>query len=198
MSRPPLSHHMAYWMMLVSQSRTQHLIANRNITEWLPTLRPFLKKPRRKRSPIFNFMRVWGEIWQYERCKDICSIKTYHSFLGYEEDLAEPYTTVQQSLKAVPSTTSGGETTYKALNGQGRRALTIIGKKQPEYFINLMNAFKNFNCLLPSNLEIGIRIYLASPEKYFTTTTRCKPRFKILEAKLLVEFILLKPVLLQV
>ena len=60
-----------------------------------------------------------------------------------------------------------------------------------------MNAFKNFNCLLPSNLEIGIRIYLTSPEKYFTTTTRCKAKFKILEAKLLVEFILLKPVLLQ-
>ena len=61
-----------------------------------------------------------------------------------------------------------------------------------------MNAFKNFNCLLPSNLEIGIRIYLTSPEKYFITDTECKPKFKILDAKLLVEYILLKPVLLQV
>ena len=113
--------------------------------------------------------------------------------------MAETYQTVQQSLRAVPPTADGdGETTYTALNGQGRRALAITGKKQPEYFINLMNAFKNFNCLLPSNLEIGIRIYLASPEKYFTTTTKCRPKFKILEAKLLVEFILLKPVLLQV
>lgn len=61
-----------------------------------------------------------------------------------------------------------------------------------------MNAFKNFNCLLPSNLEIGIRIYLTTPEKYFTTDSNgCKPKFKILDAKLLVEVILLKPVLLQ-
>ena len=64
--------------------------------------------------------------------------------------------------------------------------------------MSLKSAFLNFNSLLPSNLEIGIRLYLTSPEKYFTTTNAAnKPTFKILDAKLLVEFILLKPVLLQ-
>ena len=62
----------------------------------------------------------------------------------------------------------------------------------------LKSAFLNFNSLLPSNLEVGIRIYLTTPEKYFTTEKAAdKPSFKILDAKLLVEFILLKPVLLQ-
>ena len=119
-------------------------------------------------------------------------------FKGFDEDIAEPYKAVQDCIETTPPTEVGGTATYNALNGRGRRALQITDKKTPEYFINLMNAFKNFNCLLPSNLEIGIRIYLASPEKYFTTSTRCRAKFKILEAKLLVEFILLKPVLLQV
>lgn len=62
-----------------------------------------------------------------------------------------------------------------------------------------MSAFKNFNSLLPSNVEIGIRLFLTTPEKYFTVdpSSRCTPTFKVLSAKLIVEYILLKPVLLQ-
>ena len=76
--------------------------------------------------------------------------------------------------------------------------MKILNKQKNEFFMSLKSAFLNFNSLLPSNLEIGIRIYLTTPEKYFTTTTATsKPTFKILDAKLLVEFILLKPVLLQ-
>ena len=115
--------------------------------------------------------------------------------IGFEEDEAEKYTTPANSLT---SKTVEGVVTHTAKNGRGRRTLKILKKEKQEFFISLQNAFLNFNSLLPSNLEIGIRIYLTTPEKYFTTTSSSsKPTFKILDAKLLVEFILLKPVLLQ-
>ena len=121
------------------------------------------------------------------------------SFIGYDEDAAESCQPVQQCVEAHAPAAQGGETTYTAKNSRGRRALNIVNKKKQEYFINLMSAFKNFNSLLPSNCEISVRIFLSNPEKYFTTATaNCKPTFKILAAKLIVEFILLKPVLLQV
>ena len=109
---------------------------------------------------------------------------------GFEEDEAEEYKLPADCIER------DGDT-YKGKNGRGRRTLRIIDKKKQEYFMSLKSAFLNFNSLLPSNLEIAIRIYLTSPEKYFTTTHANRPTFKILDAKLLVEFILLKPVLLQ-
>lgn len=88
--------------------------------------------------------------------------------------------------------------TWTARNGRGRRTLRIINKQIQEYFCSLSHAFLQFDSLLPSNLEIGVRIYLTSYEKYFTTTNAAhRPTFKILDAKLLVEFILLKPNLLR-
>ena len=87
---------------------------------------------------------------------------------------------------------------WTARNGRGRRTLKIINKQIQEYFCSLSHAFLQFDSLLPSNLEIGVRIYLTSYEKYFTTTNPVhRPTFKILDAKLLVEFILLKPNLLR-
>ena len=120
-----------------------------------------------------------------------------HSCLGYEEDEAEEYTKPDAVLSK--ETKDGGTTKYTAKNGRGRRTLKIVNKQKQEYFCSLENAFLKFNSLLPSNLEIGIRIYLTSFEKYFTIpeNSKHKPIFKILDAKLLVEFILLKPVLLK-
>ena len=120
----------------------------------------------------------------------------YH--IGFEENEAEAYTKPKDSIKSKPPTEEGGQVTYEAKNGRGRRTLKILNKQKQEYFMSLKSAFLNFNSLLPSNLEVGIRIYLTTPEKYFTTEKAAdKPSFKILDAKLLVEFILLKPVLLQ-
>ena len=121
----------------------------------------------------------------------------YHPiYLGYEEDEAEEYKEPNAVLK---KETKNDKITYEAKNGRGRRTLRIVNKQKQEYFCSLSNAFLKFNSLLPSNLEIGIRIYLTSFEKYFTTTTGSshKPIFKILDAKLLVEFVLLKPILLK-
>ena len=85
-----------------------------------------------------------------------------------------------------------------AHNGKGRRTLRIVNKQVQDYFCSLSHAFLQFDSLLPSNLEIGVRIYLTSYEKYFTTSKPTqRPTFKILDAKLLVEFILLKPNLLK-
>ena len=87
---------------------------------------------------------------------------------------------------------------YEAVNGRGRRTLKIVNKQKQEYFCSLSSAFLEFDSLLPSNIEIGVRIYLSPYEKYFTTTNSAhRPTFKILDAKLLVEFILLKPNLLK-
>ena len=117
------------------------------------------------------------------------------SILGYEEDEAEEY---KEPNAVVEKEIKDGKAIWQALNGRGRRTLKVVNKQKNDFFCNLSNAFLKFNSLLPSNLEIGIRLYLTSFEKYFTTTNPShKPIFKILDAKLLVEFILLKPVLLK-
>ena len=48
-------------------------------------------------------------------------------------------------------------------------------------------------------MEMFIRLHLTTPEKYFTipTTSTVRPKFKITQANLIAEFILLKPNLLQ-
>ena len=51
--------------------------------------------------------------------------------------------------------------------------------------------------MIPSNLEIFLKIFLTTPEKYFTTTTEVRPKFKITQANLVCEFLLLKPNLLK-
>lgn len=77
--------------------------------------------------------------------------------------------------------------------------LTITDKQEQKYFISLLTALNNFDCLLPNNLDIAIKIYLTDAEKFFTChTTTVKPKFKITEAKLITEYVLLKPNLLQV
>ena len=73
-------------------------------------------------------------------------------FKGFDEDIAELYKAVQDCIETTPPTDAGGAATYKPLNGRGRRALRIANKKTPEYSINLMNAFKNFNCQSYENL----------------------------------------------
>lgn len=110
--------------------------------------------------------------------------------------------TQQQTSKETPSETAPPakkqKTVWTARNGRGRRTLRIVNKQIQDYFCSLSHAFLQFDSLLPSNLEIGVRIYLTSYEKYFTTTNAAhRPTFKILDAKLLVEFILLKPNLLR-
>lgn len=119
-------------------------------------------------------------------------------FEAYEEDEGEVYVEPKDAIiKKVPA--EGGSPTWEARNGRGRRTLRITNKQKQEYFCNLSNAFLNFDSLLPSNIEIGLRIYLTSYEKYFTTSSKKphRPTFKIIDAKLLVEFILLKPNLLR-
>lgn len=103
-----------------------------------------------------------------------------------------------QTSQSTPKPPTKTKPTWTARNGRGRRTLRITNKQQQEYFCSLSHAFLQFDSLLPSNLEIGVRIYLTSYEKYFTTTNAAhRPTFKILDAKLLVEFILLKPNLLR-
>ena len=77
--------------------------------------------------------------------------------------------------------------------------IQITNKQEQNYFISLLTALNNFDCLLPNNLDISLKIYLTEPEKYFTCqNANVKPKFKITDCKLIVEYILLKPNLLQV
>ena len=78
--------------------------------------------------------------------------------------------------------------------------LYILPKTPKQNFlIDLITPLKNFKCLLPSALDFALKLYLASPERIFTCEkANIKPKIKILDAKLIIECILLKPNLLQV
>ena len=105
----------------------------------------------------------------------------HKTFEGYDEDGNETCKTVQESIEIQEDNNA------IAKDGQGRRALSILNKKENEYFIKLRGPFANLSNLLPSNLEIQFRIYLTSPERYFyTTVNNVKPIFKITSARLLI------------
>ena len=102
------------------------------------------------------------------------------TFEGYDEDVNEICKNVQESLDIRNNVTT-------AKDGQGRRALSLLNKKENEYFMKLNGPFSNLSNLLPSNLEIQFRIYLTSPERYFyTNLNTVKPVFKITAARLLI------------
>ena len=77
--------------------------------------------------------------------------------------------------------------------------MKITEKQKQDYLFRLMTPLCEFDSLLPGNIEIALKIYLTSPERYFSTKTAApRPRFKILSANLLFELILIKDSLLQV
>ena len=101
------------------------------------------------------------------------------TFEGYDENVNEVCKTVQDSVEIV-----GDAATAK--DGQGRRALALLDKKEHEYFFQLKCPFTSLSNLLPSNIEVQFRIYLTSPERYFyTTVDNVKPIFKVTAAKIL-------------
>lgn len=102
------------------------------------------------------------------------------TFEGYDEDVNEICKTVQDSVEIVADAAT-------AKDGQGRRALALLDKKEHEYFFQLKCPFTSLSNLLPSNIEAQFRVYLTSPERYFyTTVDTVKPVFKVTAAKILI------------
>ena len=128
------------------------------------------------------------------------NIALFLLFQGYDEDLEEKsITPLNECIETIPPE-GDNAAIYKAKNAEGRRMLKITNKQEQKYFIGLLTALNHFDCLLPNNLDISLKIYLTEPEKYFTcpTNSTVKPKFKITDCKLIVEYVLLKPNLLQV
>ena len=120
-------------------------------------------------------------------------------FLGFEEDLNEAHTDdISQFVTTTPATESI-PASHTAKNGAARRLLTILEKKKNQYFINLIGGLSSFDSLIPSNVEIFIRLYLTTPQKYFgiPASSSIRPKFRITQANLICEFVLLKAHLLQ-
>ena len=117
-------------------------------------------------------------------------------YLGFDEDVNETSDVISQRNF---DRTAGDPITYTPKNGQARRAMKITEKNKQDYLFRLMTPLCEFDSLLPGNIEIALKIYLTSPERYFTTKTAgLRPKFKILSANLLFELILIKDNLLQV
>lgn len=116
---------------------------------------------------------------------------------AWDDDLSKCITIT--AAKPAANGVAAVPASYTATNGAGRRLLTITNKQKNEFFISLVGGFSAFDSLIPSNLEMFIRLYLTTPEKYFTipTASSLRPKFKITQANLIVEFILLRPNLLQ-
>ena len=125
---------------------------------------------------------------------NIADLNCIYNFKGYDIDTNEYCKPVNESTTAEGA---GEARVIKPKDGQGRRQISILNKEKTKYFIDISSAFYDIKTLILSNLEMQVRIFLTSPEKYFLTETKnIRPIFKIHDAKLVMEYLLLKQNLL--
>ena len=85
-------------------------------------------------------------------------------------DISECFSTKQQD----------GETVYIPLNAQGKIAQSLLDKASHNYLIQLYCPLQNIGSLIPSNVDIGLKIQFTDPKRFFVTSQAGKkPKFVI-------------------
>ena len=96
-------------------------------------------------------------------------------------------------------TTGSGEsevtkTVWKAKNETGALALKLTGKKSLSSFFQIFCPLNSISSLLPSQVDLSVKLTFTSDERYFVTKNETKrPRLHVTEAKLYVMACLLEP-----
>ena len=110
----------------------------------------------------------------------------------FTNDVAECITSTQ-----VTTTNSAGvevtNTVWKAKNETGALALKLTGKKPLSSFFQIFCPLNSISSLLPSQVDLSVKLTFTSDERYFVTKNETKrPKLHVTEAKLYVMACLLE------
>ena len=128
------------------------------------------------------------------RCDGFYSLKAKHNFItrytnaarstilaefeGAYPDLGEKLET--NIANCFTTSDNDGTTVYTPINSQGKIAQSILNKNPQKFLIQLYCPLQHISSLIPSNVDLGIKILFTDPAKFFVTETAAKkPKYVI-------------------
>ena len=102
-----------------------------------------------------------------------CVIARFHCISRYSFFFSDEEYDTDVSKSFTQGTAANGDPTFTPKNGCARRCQMITGKKKVTVRLQLFSPLSSFSSLVPSNVAMGIKVFLTSSKHYSQIMPSC-------------------------